>query len=96
MEAKGDKKNNLLLGAHLSIAGGLHKALESAQKLGCNAVQIFTIAGFRCPSYVKGINVPGFHLYFISEDKTKGEDTYLILKSVRQRLKLIHAAIFFL
>jgi deoxyribonuclease-4 len=42
MEAQGDKKNNLLLGAHLSIAGGLHKALESARKLGCNAVQIFT------------------------------------------------------
>lgn len=31
-----------------------------------------TIVGFRCPSYVKGINVPGFHLHFISEDKTKG------------------------
>jgi deoxyribonuclease IV len=31
----------LLLGAHLSIAGGLHLALLKAQKLHCNCVQIF-------------------------------------------------------
>jgi deoxyribonuclease-4 len=31
-----------LLGAHQSIAGGLHRALERAQSLGCDAVQIFT------------------------------------------------------
>jgi acetolactate decarboxylase len=31
-----------------------------------------TIVGFRCPSYVKGINVPGFHLHFLSKDKTSG------------------------
>jgi acetolactate decarboxylase len=31
-----------------------------------------TILGFRCPSFVKGINVPGYHLHFISDDKTKG------------------------
>lgn len=31
-----------------------------------------TIVGFRCPSYVKGINVPGFHLHFISDDRTRG------------------------
>jgi acetolactate decarboxylase len=31
-----------------------------------------TIVGFRCPSFVKGINVPGYHLHFISDDKTKG------------------------
>jgi deoxyribonuclease-4 len=29
-------------GAHLSIAGGLHKAVERAVKLGCETVQIFT------------------------------------------------------
>jgi deoxyribonuclease-4 len=28
-------------GAHLSIAGGLHRAIEAAQKLGCNSLQIF-------------------------------------------------------
>ncbi len=30
------------------------------------------IVGFRCPPYVKGINVPGYHLHFISDDFTKG------------------------
>ncbi len=32
----------VILGAHLSIAGGLHKALELAVRYGCNALQIFT------------------------------------------------------
>jgi acetolactate decarboxylase len=31
-----------------------------------------SIVGFRCPAYVKGINVPGYHLHFISEDRTRG------------------------
>ena len=31
-----------------------------------------TIVGFRCPPYVKGINVPGYHLHFISSDYTSG------------------------
>ncbi len=31
-----------------------------------------TIVGFRCPAYVKGINVPGYHLHFISDDRTWG------------------------
>src|SRR5206468_207946 len=31
-----------LLGAHQSIAGGLHRALERGRALGCQAVQIFT------------------------------------------------------
>jgi len=31
-----------------------------------------TIVGFRCPPYVKSINVPGFHLHFLSKDKTVG------------------------
>lgn len=30
------------------------------------------IVGFRCPPYVKGINVPGYHLHFISDDRTSG------------------------
>lgn len=28
-----------------------------------------TLVGFWCPSYVKGLNVPGFHLHFISDDR---------------------------
>ena len=31
-----------------------------------------TIVGFRCPAYVKGVNVPGYHLHFITEDKKGG------------------------
>ncbi len=31
-----------------------------------------TIVGFRCPPYVKSINVPGDHLHFINEDRTQG------------------------
>jgi deoxyribonuclease-4 len=31
-----------LLGAHCSIAGGVHKAVEEAHRLGCDVVQLFT------------------------------------------------------
>ncbi|MFA4839877.1 MAG: acetolactate decarboxylase [Candidatus Neomarinimicrobiota bacterium] len=31
-----------------------------------------TIVGFRCPSYVAGVNVPGYHLHFISKDGQAG------------------------
>jgi len=31
-----------------------------------------TIVGFRCPPFVKGVNVPGYHLHFISSDRAQG------------------------
>jgi acetolactate decarboxylase len=31
-----------------------------------------TIVGFRCPAFVKGVNVPGYHLHFLSRDKKQG------------------------
>jgi len=31
-----------------------------------------TIVGFRCPAYVAGVNVPGYHLHFLSEDGRAG------------------------
>jgi deoxyribonuclease-4 len=31
-----------ILGAHMSIAGGYYKAVEAAQRVGCNCVQLFT------------------------------------------------------
>lgn len=31
-----------------------------------------TIVGFRCPSYVEGINVVGYHLHFITADRKAG------------------------
>jgi deoxyribonuclease-4 len=32
----------LLLGAHMSVAGGLEKAIEQGELIGCTAIQIFT------------------------------------------------------
>lgn len=31
-----------------------------------------TILGFRCPDYAVGIGVPGYHLHFISKDRSTG------------------------
>lgn len=31
-----------------------------------------TLVGFICPVFVEGINVPGWHLHFISDDRTVG------------------------
>jgi len=31
-----------------------------------------TIVGFRCPGYVEGINVPGYHFHFITGDRKAG------------------------
>jgi acetolactate decarboxylase len=31
-----------------------------------------TLVGFVCPAFVKGINVPGWHLHFISDDRKVG------------------------
>ncbi len=36
------EKENLLLGAHVSILGGFEKALERGEEIGCNTIQIFT------------------------------------------------------
>ena len=31
-----------------------------------------SIVGLWCPEYVGGVNVPGYHFHFISEDRTMG------------------------
>ncbi len=31
-----------------------------------------TVVGFRCPEYVAGVNVPGYHLHFINKGGTAG------------------------
>lgn len=31
-----------------------------------------TIVGFRCPPFVEGLNVPGYHFHFISKDTKMG------------------------
>lgn len=30
------------------------------------------MVGFYCPAYVKGVNVPGYHLHFLTADRTAG------------------------
>ena len=36
------KKSPFLLGAHMSISGGLHKAIEQGSSIGCTTIQLFT------------------------------------------------------
>lgn len=36
------KKHHLLLGAHMSISGGLEKSIERGESIGCATIQIFT------------------------------------------------------
>lgn len=36
------KKHRLLLGAHMSISGGMEKAIERGASIGCTTIQIFT------------------------------------------------------
>ncbi len=31
-----------------------------------------TMVGFRCPAYVKGVNVPGYHFHFLTDDRKAG------------------------
>ncbi|MDY6913464.1 MAG: acetolactate decarboxylase [Planctomycetota bacterium] len=54
------------------------------------------IVGFRLPGYVKGVNVPGYHLHFLTDDKTAGGH---VLDLVAEEVKIeidscsaIHAA----
>ncbi len=37
-----NKKQTLLLGAHMSIAGGLEQAIIRGESIGCSTIQIFT------------------------------------------------------
>jgi len=50
-----------------------------------------TILGFRCPDYAVGIGVPGYHLHFISADRTTGGHVmdYIIAEG---RLTLDHTS----
>lgn len=31
-----------------------------------------TVVGFRCPPFVSGVNVPGYHLHFLGKDRSRG------------------------
>lgn len=53
-----------MLGAHLSIAGGIHNALLKAEALGCSTVQVFTCiqSGVTYPQIVPSCHPHG-HVY---------------------------------
>lgn len=42
LKMKANQANQPLLGAHMSIEGGLHKAIDRGMELGLNVIQIFT------------------------------------------------------
>ncbi len=42
MKKKNKNVDDLLIGAHMSVAGGLYTAFERADRVGCTALQIFT------------------------------------------------------
>lgn len=50
-----------------------------------------TVIGFWCPQYVNGINVPGYHLHFISENRKFGGHILTAnLKSGKAQIARIH------
>lgn len=42
MKEKKSQEKKCLLGAHMSISGGIHKSIERAEKIGCTTMQIFS------------------------------------------------------
>lgn len=59
--------HRLRLGAHISIAGGLYKAFERGQEIGCSSMQIFTKSNQQW--YVKKLTTEEIELFL----KTKKE-----------------------
>ena len=50
-----------------------------------------TLVGFRCPAYADGINVPGYHFHFITEDrKAGGHVLELQTDTVTARMEGVH------
>lgn len=50
-----------------------------------------TILGFWCPQFVNGVNVPGYHLHFISDDRTQGGHLLAVsIKSATVKTASIH------
>ncbi|MCP4353779.1 MAG: acetolactate decarboxylase [Desulfobacterales bacterium] len=52
-----------------------------------------TMGGFRCPPYVKGINIPGYHFHFLTKDGKAGGHVleFTIKEAV---LKIDHTSVF--
>ncbi len=72
---------NLLIGLHMSIAGGLHLAFKRGASIGCKTIQIFTKSSNQWKS--KPITDEELKLYKAAERKSKihpvaAHDSYLI------------------
>ncbi len=70
-----------MFGSHLSIAGGMHNALLTAEKLGCETVQVFTKnqQQWKCsPLSEECIREWKSHLKRLKYKKTISHDSYLI------------------
>src|SRR5258706_3717100 len=70
-----------MFGSHLSISGGLHEALMSAEKMGFDTVQIFTKnqQQWKCKPLEDGAIGPWrLHCDRLKEEKTFSHDSSLI------------------
>jgi deoxyribonuclease-4 len=57
------KPHTLLIGAHMSISGGLEKAIERGASIGCTAIQIFTKSSQRWEAHsLTGEAIDAFQL----------------------------------
>ena len=52
-----------------------------------------TLAGFRFPDYAQGVNMPGYHLHFLTEDRKAGGHVLDLLLH-RGKLSIEHTSIF--
>jgi acetolactate decarboxylase len=64
----------------------LTEAVKNQQVSEFNDVE-GTVVGFRCPPYVDGVNVPGYHFHFLTRDRTRGGHV-LDLKTAGIRIDL--------
>lgn len=62
-----NKKSSLLLGAHMSIEGGMEKALERGESIGCTVIQLFTKSNRQWRS--KSISKDQAHLFKQTQKK---------------------------
>jgi deoxyribonuclease-4 len=73
--------SELLIGAHVSIAGGIHKALERGSVLQCRAIQIFLKNSNQWKA--KQLTEPDCHLFRVAQQNSTirvvvAHDSYLI------------------
>ncbi len=90
------------VGVHVSIAGGLQKAVERAEKLGCDTFQIFlcnprswsmppldvkAVEGFRAAREESGLDPVVVHMPYLPNLATLDEDLYVkSIESLRENL----------